>query len=771
MIAKMTISDSSMTSSRLSQIFFRHLSYVIHHSQRREKSLGMSDCKSRLFGAAALILVITTALLITARGSTGRASVFSGFQRDAGIAPMCSGVDDTEALKAATARAGPGSIVISAGKVCAATSVTLVNVRVQAGGTLKPLDGHTITISGNFEAGPYATFPNSSRGSGKISFSATATVKEILPQWWGAVADATVPGAGTDSTLAFQSAINAAADRTLFLPRQVQAYRISSRLSINHSMSIVSDGATILFDFPARVPAAEGRLFDVKASSVEFRNIKIDGGGVVSTNLAGNRYAIIVDNGVTAYSNIKVQNCTFTNMGSYAGKLPASLSAMHGVYGSYTDGLSVEDCLFDSISGSAVQVNHGLNTLISHNVANKVGWYVFHLGASNLRSKIVNNTVKGSTAAAPVYWGGGIDVMGQTDNVSGGGKGDRDILISGNYLTGTYKYTAALRLASASDVMVSDNTFDQCEVSSIQPDLNPVTYPTNSSVIIVTARDIGSSNGPSNRVTIHHNKAIAKGMGQKFISATTTSGTFINQVKAEGLTIDHNEVVSVDAQNYFSSLLALSAATAGYEDITLDGNYFQGAPIVNVPANLYDGAVAFSATTGKPAQKITITNNQFVYFPGASVPGGARPSGNAIYLEQYCDGLTMQGNTIASFATGIYLNRNAGLSLGIRGIGHDSLTSVPTPLTIVDPETKVFGEFSGTLNVASLPRAEAGKLTIEIPVIGARRGDHVTLNAPSAAALAAVESSYVSSDNNVRVVISATSLANVMGQWSVRISK
>jgi hypothetical protein len=54
---------------------------------------------------------------------------------------------------------------------------------------------------------------------------------------------------------------------------------------------------------------------------------------------------------------------------------------------------------------------------------------------------------------------------------------------------------------------------------------------------------------------------------------------------------------------YFSSLLALSAATAGYEDITLDGNYFQGAPIVNVPANLYDGAVAFSATTGKPAQK------------------------------------------------------------------------------------------------------------------------------------------------------------------------
>jgi hypothetical protein len=96
---------------------------------------------------------------------------------------------------------------------------------------------------------------------------------------------------------------------------------------------------------------------------------------------------------------------------------------------------------------------------------------------------------------------------------------------------------------------------------------------------------------------------------------------------------------------------------------------------------------------------------------------------------------------------------------------------VPTPLTIVDPETKVFGEFSGTLNVASLPRAEAGKLTIEIPVIGARRGDHVILNAPSAAALAAVESSYVSSDNNVRVVISATSLANVMGQWSVRISK
>jgi hypothetical protein len=263
------------------------------------------------------------------------ASVFSGFQRDVGIVPMCSGVDDTESLKAATARAGPGSIVISAGKVCAATSVTLVNVRVQAGGTLKPLDGHTITISGNFEAGPYADVPKLIARFRQDQFFRHGHGKRNSPAVVGSCGGCNGSWRGYRLYVAFQSAINAAADRTLFLPRQVPAYRISSRLSINHSMSIVSDGATILFDFPARVPAAEGRLFDVKASSVEFRNIKIDGGGVVSTNLAGNRYAIIVDNGVTAYSNIKVQNCTFTNMGSYTGKLPASLSAMHGVYGSY----------------------------------------------------------------------------------------------------------------------------------------------------------------------------------------------------------------------------------------------------------------------------------------------------------------------------------------------------------------------------------------------------------------------------------------------------
>src|SRR6185369_2073035 len=107
-----------------------------------------------------------------------------------------------------------------------------------------------------------------------------------------------------DCAAAFQAALNASANRSLFVPRQPNGYRVSRRLLISQPMSIVSDGAKILFDFPGTALAAEGRLFDVQSSSVEFRNLQIDGGGVVSTSLAGNRYAIIVDNGTAVYSNI-----------------------------------------------------------------------------------------------------------------------------------------------------------------------------------------------------------------------------------------------------------------------------------------------------------------------------------------------------------------------------------------------------------------------------------------------------------------------------------
>ena len=622
----------------------------------------------------------------------GEAITGNGLSNSA-VLVQCSGIDDSASLLAAATSASGAWVVVTGGQTCAGSELTLANVRVEKGGLLKPLNGRTITISGNFDAGPYQTFTNALSGQGTVLFSPSVQLREVFPQWWGAVADSSGAGVGTDNTAAFQAAIIAGANRTMFLPRQPNRYRITSKLNISNPMAIVSNGATIQFDFPPATSAANGRLFDVRASSVEFRDLKIDGGGVVSNALKGNRYAIIADNGAAVYSNIKIQNVDFTNMGSYSGSLPATTNAMHAVYGSYTDNLKVEDCLFDTISGSAAQVNHATNTEMVHNTANKVGWYAFLLNASNSGARILNNTVKGSTAAAPVYWGGGIDLMGQTTEVAGGGAGDRAAIISGNYLTGTYKYTAALRLVSASHVTVADNIFDQCEVSSIQPDLNPVSYPANSSLIVVSARDVGRNNGPSNNITIHHNIAIARGQGQKFISATTTSGSMANSTKAVGLTVDHNRVVSVDSTNYFAAVLALSAGVAGYEDIIVDGNYFKGAPIVNVGANLYDGAVAFTATAGGPAQKITITNNQLSFFATASVPRGATASKNAIYLEQYCDGASIHGNTIDSFPTGLFLNTNSGLSLGIWGVGSDTLLSVTTPLSIADAtSTKVFGQ-------------------------------------------------------------------------------
>src|SRR6185295_3762650 len=59
------------------------------------------------------------------------------------------------------------------------------------GGLLKPLTGHTIWITGDFEAGSYKTFTNALSGQGTVSFAGNVRMQELRPEWWGAKGDGT----------------------------------------------------------------------------------------------------------------------------------------------------------------------------------------------------------------------------------------------------------------------------------------------------------------------------------------------------------------------------------------------------------------------------------------------------------------------------------------------------------------------------------------------------------------------------------------------------
>src|SRR6185436_5456291 len=140
-------------------------------------------------------------------------------------------------------------------------------------------------------------------------------------------------------------------------------------------------------------------------------------------------------------------------------------------------------------------------------------------------------------------------------------------------------------------------------------DLSPITYPTDSSDIVVSVRDVVGNNGPSDNISIHHNIALAKGKGQKFVTANTTSGSGTNTSAGRGLWIEDNRIFSLDTNNYYSAVLAMSGANAGYGNTHVSRNYFLGAPIVHAGSNLYDGAIGFTAAAGKPVQKIQISAN------------------------------------------------------------------------------------------------------------------------------------------------------------------
>ena len=114
-------------------------------------------------------------------------------------------VPGTATMAAACAQTNPVHVtsVLSATQSnysSATQHICLAPVNIHTGGGLS----NTTTFHmSQFTAGLYQTF----FGSGAVAFLPGA-VSELLPEWWGAVANATTSGGGTDSTSALQSALN-----------------------------------------------------------------------------------------------------------------------------------------------------------------------------------------------------------------------------------------------------------------------------------------------------------------------------------------------------------------------------------------------------------------------------------------------------------------------------------------------------------------------------------------------------------------------------------
>ena len=127
------------------------------------------------------------------------------------------------------------TLLIPNEQAVAADKTVPVNVTLKflQGGSLNITDTKTVTINGHVEAGLYQIFKWT--GTGKVVFGAGA-VKEVYPQWWGAIG-----GSGaTDDTAAIQAAANSlTSGGTLFF--SVGTYKLTSKLTIGN-IHLVGNG-------------------------------------------------------------------------------------------------------------------------------------------------------------------------------------------------------------------------------------------------------------------------------------------------------------------------------------------------------------------------------------------------------------------------------------------------------------------------------------------------------------------------------------------------
>lgn len=111
-----------------------------------------------------------------------------------------------------------GTLVINAATTCPNSLTVPANItlRFTRKGSVTITDTKTLTIVGPIEADPVKIFFNATIGHGTVSFVGNAGLREIYPEWWGAVANGS-----TDCHDGVQAAFDAS--QTLILPVTLNA--------------------------------------------------------------------------------------------------------------------------------------------------------------------------------------------------------------------------------------------------------------------------------------------------------------------------------------------------------------------------------------------------------------------------------------------------------------------------------------------------------------------------------------------------------------------
>jgi hypothetical protein len=482
----------------------------------------------------------------------------------------------------------------------------------------------------------------------------------FTPERHGALCD----GVTADDT-ALQNAITSAGvlSGTVVLKPSTLQYLITSKITIAAPVTIEMTGATVLMDFPVGTINADGGLLNIESDNVKIIGGTIAGNGA-GTITGVNRYAILsTPSGATRYTGTEIRNVRFENLVQYAGGThPATLTVMYGIYLRQNDGALIEKNTFDTLSGTCVYLSDTTGAKVKGNSMTAFGWSGVVVHDTNYDFEISGNFIYGGASiAAPSYWGGAIDVMGQTSDGGLPGLPSKKGVIKGNqFIGGVYRYGQVIRLASAHSVDVEGNLFDQCDAEN---NATPSTSPGTASGagahnvhIAVSVRDVTLNQGPWSNITIRGNKFRALGAGyQTAILVYASSGTGTNTTACSGLIIEGNEFIAPDSSNYFGGLIYGHAFDAGINDVTIAHNVGKGTGGANAFYNP-PGLISFIASAGTAtSRQIKIRGNTFEQYPTA----GTTNSHSGTYFDNRC-GAEIEGNTWKNFFRSITVASTAG---------------------------------------------------------------------------------------------------------------
>lgn len=473
-----------------------------------------------------------------------------------------------------------------------------IALRVIKGGAIIKDSNYTLTINGSFEAGSYQTF--SGFDPGDVTFGA-GSVKEVLPQWWGAKGDG-----ANDDRVALQSAVDSlAAGGVVYAPAGTYMLKSFSSgyytVKPKSGVSVRGSGPATIFKFGNNLrTSTQGLSFlydhDNPISNIIYSDFTVDWNG--QNNLVSSSHTTVEEvncmGGAAGVLNVHFRNLYMKNAAGWHHIFVSNLSGESNPNGNVT----VKGCVFEdagrAISGNTNATDHtsvfidAPRSIVANNVflMNKLNGTLTDTVATAMETHESDIVLEGNA----VYgYAKGVNLGADYQDASG-------IIVQGNtfdnVITGISLWTASAYIAS--DWTIAKNDMRLREATGIN----------SRGIEAQTAHMAGSNNGE--RLKIIGNRI--RQLTQDNLSGYDDVGIML--YRWNKIAIENNEIINFVHEAIF---VLSESGTRRIDGVNIKNNIMRGCGITSTSINKrFIGFTAYTTVGTDDITNIHIIGNQII---------------------------------------------------------------------------------------------------------------------------------------------------------------